>query len=118
MYSTCVSFVQTASSSRASELLGKEAGGGFIGFGAVSVGLAGTSNGGGKREELLQSSGAEFQVVMKQLGKKDPTTKLKVCVFVCVCACVIELVSLCGFCLFCPQWPNCIIHDSIYHITF
>lgn len=60
-------------------------GGGFIGFEAVSAGLAGTEGGGargegegGVVEEASRGVGAAFQVVMKQLGKRDTTTKLKV----------------------------------------
>ena len=65
-----------------SELLGSDAMG-FIGFDSVSSGLHGNSadsiDGGGKIEDLLVGgSGSAFQVVMKQLGKRDPTTKLKV----------------------------------------
>lgn len=71
-------------------------GAGVIGFEAVSSGLlqhgaTGGSNsneaaslsvggtGGGGGEEVSHGSGSKFQVVMKQLGKKDTTTKLKVC---------------------------------------
>lgn len=74
-------------------------GAGVIGFEAVSSGLlqrgaaaaaaAGngtgdqastlaTGAGGGGGEEVSHGSGSRFQVVMKQLGKKDTTTKLKV----------------------------------------
>ena len=42
---------------------------------ASSLGAAG---GGGGGEEVSHGSGSKFQVVMKQLGKKDTTTKLKV----------------------------------------
>ena len=48
---------------------------GVIGFEAVSRGLEGE---GGVVEEV--SHGARFQVVMKQLGKRDTTTKIKVAV--------------------------------------
>ena len=68
------------------ELMGGDSGG-FIGFEAVSGGLGGGSwDGGGVSvgvggevsEEVPHGAGAEFQVVMKQLGKRDTTTKLKV----------------------------------------
>ena len=65
---------------------------GVIGFEVVSSGLlphhsddstnegasmsAGRARGGG--EEVPHGTGSQFQVVMKQLGKKDTTTKLKV----------------------------------------
>lgn len=61
------------------ELLGGD-GGGVIGFGAVSghtlEGWEEVKEGTG--EEVHCGVGAEFQVVLKQLGKKDSTTKLKV----------------------------------------
>ena len=76
--------------------MGGELGAGVIGFESVSSGLVqpgagringeeGTTNppgdagatGGG--EEVNIGAGTKFQVVMKQLGKKDTTTKLKVC---------------------------------------
>ena len=69
------------------ELMGGDSGG-FIGFEAVSGGLGGGSwDGGGVSvgevsEEVPRGAGAEFQVVMKQLGKRDTTTKLKVRVHV------------------------------------
>ena len=74
---------QTASSGRMSELLGSEAVR-FIGFDSVSGGLSGSNqaegiDGGGRIEDLLAAgSGSSFHVAMKQLGKRDPTTKLKV----------------------------------------
>ena len=87
--------LQSASSGRMVELMGGEMGAGVIGFETVSSGLlqhsatggnstneasslsAGAGGGGG--EEVSHGSGSKFQVVMKQLGKKDTTTKLKVC---------------------------------------
>ena len=66
-------------------------GAGVIGFETVSSGLLqhgatgseasslGAEAGGGGREEVSHGSASKFQVVMKQLGKKDTTTKLKVC---------------------------------------
>jgi len=61
------------------ELLGGD-GGGVIGFRAVSghtlEGWEEVKEGAG--EEVHCGVGAEFQVVLKQLGKKDSTTKLKV----------------------------------------
>jgi hypothetical protein len=54
------------------DLLGGEMTAGVIGFEAVSRGLEGE---GGVVEEV--SHGARFQVVMKQLGKRDTTTKIK-----------------------------------------
>ena len=69
------------------ELMGGEAGG-FIGFEAVSGRLGGwegvDGEGGRAVEEVPCGVGAEFQVVLKQLGKRDTTTKLKVGVY-CVC---------------------------------
>ena len=81
-------FLQSASSGRMVELMGGELGGGVIGFEAVSSGLVqpGASEniegatGGGGGEEVTHGVGTKFQVVMKQLGKKDTTTKLKVCI--------------------------------------
>ena len=75
LYATAISlvFLQTASSGRMAELLGGD-GGGFIGFETVSGGVGGMEG-----EEVAHGAGAEFQVVMKQLGKRDTTTKLKVC---------------------------------------
>lgn len=63
--------LQTANSQRMAELLGGDVGG-VIGFDTVS-----------KRRfsETFRSPGAdntELQVVLKQLGKRDTTTKLKV----------------------------------------
>lgn len=76
------------------ELMGGEMGAGVIGFEAVSSGLVqhgstsrssdGASasaeglRGGGASEEVVHGVSTKFQVVMKQLGKKDTTTKLKV----------------------------------------
>ncbi len=59
------------------ELLGGD-GGAFIGFDAVSGGAMGGGGGNGEGEGMAHSAGVEFQVVMKQLGKRDTTTKLKV----------------------------------------
>ena len=80
--------IQAASSGRMADLLGDELTPGFIGFEAVSRGMGekeGEVN--GVSEEVSHSSGAKFQVVMKQLGKRDATTKIKVTtysVFVCL----------------------------------
>ena len=78
------------------ELMGGEMGAGVIGFEAVSSGLvqhgsnstsrsgdgasasADRLRGGGSSEEVTHGVSTKFQVVMKQLGKKDTTTKLKV----------------------------------------
>ena len=49
---------------------------GVIGFESVSRGLEGREEEG--EEEVLHSAGARFQVVMKKLGKRDATTKIKV----------------------------------------
>lgn len=73
---------QSASSGRMSELLGSEAMG-FIGFDTISTGFHGNStdstDGGGRVEDLLVAgAGSSFHSVMKQLGKRDPTTKLRV----------------------------------------
>ena len=52
---------------------------GFIGFETVSRGIGGREGEQeGDMEEVSHGAGAEFQVVMKQLGKRDTTTKLKV----------------------------------------
>ena len=48
---------------------------GVIGFEAVSRGL---EREGGLVAEVSHGAGARFQVVMKQLGKRDTTTKIKV----------------------------------------
>ena len=48
---------------------------GVIGFEAVSRGL---EREGGVVAEVSHGAGARFQVVMKQLGKRDTTTKIKV----------------------------------------
>lgn len=81
--------------------MGGGAGAGVIGFEAVSSSLLQQQRGGGASatvmtpgngstneasslgaagggEEVSHGSGSKFQVVMKQLGKKDTTTKLKV----------------------------------------
>ena len=82
--------------------MGGDLGAGVIGFDTVSAGLhkhgasgnsdgfsvsvgaaegfkgVGGSLGGGGEGEVSRGSGTNFQVVMKQLGKKDTTTKLKV----------------------------------------
>lgn len=78
--STLSPLPQTASSGRMAELMGGEAGG-FIGFEAVSGRVGGWE--GVAVEEVPCGVGAEFQVVLKQLGKRDTTTKLKVCVLLC-----------------------------------
>ena len=69
------------------DLLGGELATGFIGFEAVSRGIGGREGEPeGGTEEVSHAAGAEFQVVMKQLGKRDTTTKLKVKVtFICTC---------------------------------
>ena len=51
---------------------------GFIGFEAVSRGMGKEGEVEGGVEEVPHGAGAKFQVVMKQLGKRDATTKLKV----------------------------------------
>lgn len=95
LFSLLHNLLQTASSGRMVELLGGEMGAGVIGFETVSSGLlqrgAGGGNrssegavgggggvGGGGEDVSLYGAGTKFQVVMKQLGKKDTTTKLKV----------------------------------------
>lgn len=71
---------QAASSGRMADLLGGESATGFIGFEAVSRGMGGEEGeGAGGVDEVSHGAGAELQVVMKQLGKRDTTTKLKVC---------------------------------------
>ena len=62
------------------ELMGDDRGG-VIGFGAVSSGVPNLEN--GKVEEVrgarqMLRGDSSLQVVMKQLGKRDATTKLKV----------------------------------------
>lgn len=74
---------QAASSGRMADLLGGELTGGFIGFEAVSRGMGrgeeeGEEGEEGTMEEVSHATGTQFQVVMKQLGKRDTTTKLKV----------------------------------------
>ena len=74
---------QAASSGRMADLLGGELTAGFIGFEAVSRGMGREEEGEegeeeGGVEEVSHGTGAQFQVVMKQLGKRDTTTKLKV----------------------------------------
>ncbi len=66
------------------ELMGGD-GGGVIGFDAVSPGDSafgeegqGEGRRGREEQEVLNGSSNQFQVVMKQLGKRDTTTKLKV----------------------------------------
>ena len=63
------------------DLLGGEMSAGVIGFEVVSRGLGEGEGEGG--EEVLHGTGARFQVVMKQLGKRDTTTKIKVCGVLC-----------------------------------
>lgn len=60
------------------DLLGEEMATGIIGFDAVSRGMEGRDREGGSMEEVLHGTGMKFQTVMKQLGKRDPTTKIKV----------------------------------------
>ena len=68
------------------DLLGGESAAGFIGFEAVSQGLGRVmgegegGGGGGGVEEVSFGAGAVFQVALKQLGKRDTTTKIKVSV--------------------------------------
>ena len=69
--------LQAASSGRMADLLGGEMTAGVIGFEAVSRGLV-EGRDGEEVEEVSHGAGARFQVVMKQLGKKDTTTKIKV----------------------------------------
>ena len=68
--------LQAASSGRMADFLGGELAGGVIGFEEVSRVLEGRE---GREEEVLHGAGVRFQVVMKQLGKRDTTTKIKVC---------------------------------------
>ena len=57
---------------------------GFVGFEAVSSALSSEKwkepqeTKTGDQDPVNYGAGAEFQVVMKQLGKRDTTTKLKV----------------------------------------
>ena len=61
------------------DLLGGELATGFIGFETVSRGIGGREGEqDGGTEEVSHGAGTEFQVVMKQLGKRDTTTKIKV----------------------------------------
>ena len=67
------------------DLIAGESATGFIGFEAVSRGMGREGEDEeeeeeeeGGVEEVSHGAGAEFQVVMKQLGKRDATTKLKV----------------------------------------
>ena len=70
---------QAASSGRMADLLGGELATGFIGFETASRGIGGREGEqDGGTEEVSHGAGAEFQVVMKQLGKRDTTTKIKV----------------------------------------
>ena len=64
------------------DLLGGESAAGFIGFEALSQGLGREGEGGGGVEEISFGTGAVFQVAMKQLGKRDTTTKIKVPVII------------------------------------
>ena len=60
--------------------------GGVIGFSTVSAGVphfgarGGAKGVGDASNEVLYGESSHFQVVMKQLGKRDSTTKLKVSV--------------------------------------
>ena len=84
----------------------------FVGFDSLSGGgMAGSSTTAdhsdvGSCDHLMYNSDAHFMTVLKQLGKRDTTTKLKVCcvvcvcVYVCVCACVRACVYKCMCCEF------------------
>ena len=82
VYTFCYYFPQSASSQRMMDLMGGGVGS-VIGFSSVSGvtssrhrGLGAESH--GAVDETLYGESSQFQGVMKQLGKRDPTTKLKV----------------------------------------
>ena len=87
-------FLQAASSGRMADLLGGELTPGFVGFETVSRGMGGREGEeeGGGSEEVSHGAGVKFQVVMKQLGKRDTTTKIKVT--------VCSLILLCKICVY------------------
>jgi hypothetical protein len=60
-----------------SELLGGDVGG-VIGFDAVSPVHDPMGLGPELAMDMLQEHSSQFQIVLKQLGKRDTTTKLKV----------------------------------------
>ena len=80
----------------------------FVGFDSLSGGsTASTEQSDGGSHDQMFNSDAHFMTVLKQLGKRDTTTKLKVCVCVCVrarawmyscmhvCVCVCVCVFTC-----------------------
>ena len=72
----------------------------FVGFDSLSGGgMASSSTTAdqsevGSCDHLMYNSDAHFMTVLKQLGKRDTTTKLKVC-RVCVCVCVCARAHAC-----------------------
>ena len=83
------------------DLMAGESATGFIGFEAVSRGMGRAGEDEeeeeeGGVEEVSHGAGAEFQVVMKQLGKRDATTKLKVREYAWFVPQVTPTHTLCG----------------------
>jgi len=68
-------YCQPSSSLRAAELL--EASGAAAGFN-VGVAFAGVESAKLSSENSIESSDADFNLVIKRMSKKDSTTKLKV----------------------------------------
>ena len=103
MMSSSLFYFKSASSQRMVELLGGDMSG-VIGFDKVSSILyhadeisLGEMAGGmevGEASMDVLHGGSQFQVVMKQLGKRDTTTKLKVWLSAFVSACP----SVCKIC--------------------
>ena len=99
----------------------------FVGFDSLSGGgmasssAAADQSDGGSCDHLMYNSDAHFMTVLKQLGKRDTTTKLKVCiayVFVCLCVCV--CVCVCTRMCVCMRMCECVLvsyRSNIVHAS-
>ena len=95
----------------------------FVGFDSLSgASAAGIEQSDVGSHDQMFNSDAHFMTVLKQLGKRDTTTKLKVCVcvcitmslclynnvYMCVCVCARMCVCVCALCTYvCVHVHDC-----------
>ena len=84
---------QPASSSRMADKLAQSGElGRFVGFDSLAGGSSSLNHAdGGLHDTHMHNEGAHFTTALRQLGKRDTTTKLKVCNnIICVCIDCVE----------------------------